>query len=127
MPKRVPDQTITIRFEMQESEREMFAQLVNAYTLDQVTTPIVEILKDASALYAVVIMIEAFTDIDLPIPTPADADQIWAAIRDAIKNRKALYPAEPIAGSLAMIVKDFLVDLLGLGGGIRAKGGGGSF
>ena len=124
MPKRVPDQTITIRFEMQESERAMFEQLVNAYTLDQVATPIVEILKDASALYAVVIMIEAFTDIDLPIPTPADADQIWATIRDAIKTRKEAFPNEPTAGSLAMIVKDFLTNFLGLH---PRDGGGGGF
>lgn len=114
MPKAPANQVITIRFEMQESERRMVEQLINAYTLEQVSDPIVEILKDASALYAVVTMIELFTDIDLPILTPADTGEIWDAIKDAFNARKAAHPEEPPAGSLAMIVKDFLVGFLGI-------------
>ena len=115
MPKRAPDQTVTIRIEMQESERRMLEQLINAYTLEQVSNPIVEILKDASALYAIVTMIELFTDIDLPIATAADTGEIWDAIKTTWQARREQFPDEPGAGSLAMIVKDFLVEFFGIG------------
>lgn len=105
----------------------MIEQLINAYTLQQVSTPLVEILKDASALYAVVTMIELFTDIDLPIATPADADEIWDAVKGAWKTRRESFAGEPAAGSLAMIVKDWLVKFFGIGSADTSSGGGGGF
>lgn len=114
MPKAPSSTVITYRIELQDTERRLLQNFIDAYTLEQVSTPIVEILKDASALYAVVTMIELFTDIDLPILTPADAGEIWDAIKDAVKTRRETYGDEPLSGSLAMAVKDFLVGFLGL-------------
>jgi len=114
MPKAPSSTVITYRIELQDTERRLLNQFIDAYTLEQISTPIVEILKDASALYAVVTMIELFTDIDLPIITPADAGEIWDAIKNEVQNRRETYTDEPLAGSLAMTVKDFLVGFLGL-------------
>lgn len=123
-PRASPDQVITIRFELQETERRIIEQAIAAYSVNAVSDPIVEILKDASALYAVVTMIELFTDIDLPILTPADTDEIWSAIRDAWTTRREAFPDDPRAGSLAMIVKDWLVRFFGFS---TSSGGGGEF
>lgn len=114
MPKAAADQVIIHRLELQETERALVEQFVNAYTLEQVSSPVVEILKDASALYAIVTLIEMFTDIDLPIVTPADSDEIWQEVKGAWRTRRETYPNEPGAGSLAMIVKDALVQFFGL-------------
>ena len=124
MPKAAPSQVIIHRIELQETERRILEQFVNAYTFEQVSNPVVEILKDVSALYAVVTMIELFTDIDLPITTPADGAEIWDAVKDAWNTRREAYPDEPGAGSLAMLVKDTLMRFFFGGGG---GGGGGGF
>ena len=127
MPKSPASQVITIRFELQETERRIIEQAIAAYSVNAVSDPIVEILKDASALYAVVTLIELFTDIDLPILTPADTDEIWQAIRDAWRTRKESFGNEPAAGTLAMIVKDWLVKFFGIGSTSSQGGGGGGF
>ena len=114
MPKAPSSTVITYRIELQDTERRLLQNFIDAYTPEQVSTPIVEILKDASALYAVVTMIELFTDIDLPILTPADTGEIWDAIKDAVKTRRDTFGDEPLLGSLAMAVKDFLIGFLGL-------------
>jgi len=88
MPKRASDQCITYRIELQDTERRLLQNYVDAYTLEQVATPIVEILKDASALYAVVTLIELLTDIDFPIPTIADTGELWDAIADAVREAR---------------------------------------
>jgi len=91
-PKAPSSTVITYRIELQDTERRLLQNFVDAYTLEQISTPIVEILKDASALYAIVTMIELFTDIDLPIPTLGDVGDvaaIWDTVSDAVREARA--------------------------------------
>ena len=103
-------------------ERDQISELVNAiqaqkYTqaIENVANPIVDVLKDASALYAIVTLIEVYTDIDLPILTVADlsVQEIMNEIKTGIETRRELYPDEPPSGSLAMVVKDMLISWFG--------------
>ena len=114
MPKAASSTVITYRIELQDTERRLLQQFIDAYTLEQVSTPVVEILKDASAHYAVVTMIELFTDIDLPILTAADTGEIWNAIKDAVRARQSIHEDEPLHQSVPLTVVDFLLRFLGL-------------
>ena len=114
MPKAPSSTVITYRIELQDTERRLLQNFVDAYTLEQVTTPIVEILKDASALYAIVTMIELFTDIDLPIPTLGDVGDvaaIWDAVGDAVRAARARAAA---AGAVGVQLSPFGTILRGL-------------
>jgi len=102
-------------------EREQIGEAVNAIqaqkysqALENIATPIVEILKDASALYAIVTLIEVYTNIDLPILTVADlsVQEIMQQIKTNVEARRLQYPDEPESGSLAMVIKDMLLSWL---------------
>jgi len=62
--------------------------LLYSKVASNIANPIVEIFKDASALLAVATLFEYYTGIDLPIPTGADAQQIWDAIVSGLKTAK---------------------------------------
>ena len=113
-PKAPSSQVITYRFELQDTERRLLQNFIDAYTLEQVSTPVVEILKDASALYAVVTLIELYTDIDLPILTPADAIEIWDAIKNTVRERRAQHPDEPLHQAVPLSVANWILGFLGL-------------
>jgi hypothetical protein len=79
-------------------EREQISDLVNAiqaqkYTqaAENLANPIVDVLKDASALYAVATLIEMYTDIDFPLPTAGDASELWDAIKTGFENREETF------------------------------------
>ena len=64
MPKPKPDQIVRHELVMGRADRELIGGAVAAYQINQVTEPIVEILKDASALLAIAGLLEAlgYTD-----------------------------------------------------------------
>jgi len=114
MPKAASSTVITYRIELQDTERRLLSNFIDAYTLEQVSTPIVEILKDASALYAIVTLVELFTDIDLLIPTLGDVGDvaaIWDAVGDAVRQARANAAA---AGAIGIQLSPFGTILRGI-------------
>ena len=65
MSKRKPDQVIEFRISLQDREREMFDTLVAALTFNRIATPTVDLLKDASALSAIALILENLGVIDV--------------------------------------------------------------
>ena len=70
------------------AERDLIEPLLYSKVASNLANPIVEIFKDASALLAVATLFEYYTGIDLPIPTGADAQQIWEAIVKGVTTAK---------------------------------------
>jgi len=70
------------------SERDLLEPLIYSRVAGNLANPLVEIFKDASALLAVATLFEYYTGIDLPIPTGADAQQIWEAITTGLTTAK---------------------------------------
>ena len=65
MSKRKPDQVVEFRISLQDREREMFDTLVAALTFNRIATPTVDLLKDASALSAIALILESMGVIDV--------------------------------------------------------------
>lgn len=70
MPKAKPDEVIVHRIELQQSERDMLETAIGAYSMNQVMEPLVEILKDVSAVYTLITLYELITGKETGIPTP---------------------------------------------------------
>ena len=64
MPKPKPDQVVRHELVLGRSERDLLGAAAAAYEINKVTEPVVEILKDASALLAIAALLEAlgYTD-----------------------------------------------------------------
>ena len=65
MSKRTPDQVVEFRISLQDREREMFDTLIAALTFNRIATPTVDLLKDASALSAIALILESLGVIDV--------------------------------------------------------------
>ena len=65
MSKRKPDQVVEFRISLQDREREMVDTLVAALTFNRIATPTVDLLKDASALSAIALILESLGVIDV--------------------------------------------------------------
>ena len=63
--RRRPDQVIEFKISLQDKEREMFDTLVTALTFNRIATPTVGLLKDASALSAIALILESLGVIDV--------------------------------------------------------------
>jgi len=50
MTKRKPDKVIEYRFSLQDKEREILDQFVNAHTFNSITTPIVSLMNDVTGM-----------------------------------------------------------------------------
>ena len=64
MPKPKPDQIVRHELVLGRADRELIGGAVAAYQINNISEPVVEILKDASALLAIAALLEAlgFTD-----------------------------------------------------------------
>ena len=62
MPKAAPDQVITIRFEMQETERRIFEQAVTAYSIRSVSKGIFNLTSDTTTVLVLIVVYEMITD-----------------------------------------------------------------
>lgn len=94
MPKAKPDQVVVHRIELQQSERDMLETAIGAYSLNQVLEPLVEVLKDVSAVYALITLYELVTGRETGIPTPADVPQWISTLRDSVLIENAKRAAE---------------------------------
>lgn len=96
MPKAKPDQVITHRIELQQSERDMLeiALVANAFnqTLESLS-PIAVALLDPVKLYGLLTILELADVLDTPLPTLGDIDAdnpaaFFGAIRDWLFGRE---------------------------------------
>ncbi len=94
MPKAKPDEVIVHRIELQQSERDMLETAIGAYSMNQVMEPLVEILKDVSAIYALITLYELITGKETGIPTPADVPEWINTLRDHVLVQNAIKAAE---------------------------------
>jgi hypothetical protein len=102
MAKRKPDEVIEFRISLQDREREMVDTLISALTFNRIATPTVEILKDATALSALALILEQLGVIDL-IPNDiigAVADGAFETVDDALDAIKNAVPDVPDAPNL---------------------------
>jgi len=126
MTKRDPDQVIEYRISLQDKQSEQLDSLIVALQFNRVTTGVGSVLeglgipeiakqmKDpiemVGVFYSIAMVLE-FLGIETGLPTPADFDGWYAEYL----RRRAERPDEPKSGTLAMIVKDMLVNLFGIG------------
>ncbi len=94
----------------------MLEPLLYSKVAANIANPIVEIFKDASALLAVATLFEYYTGIDLPIPTGADAQQIWEAIVEGVttakKNREEYGPITESGSKSGSMFKLLIAELI---------------
>ena len=68
-------------------ERDLLESFSTAYTVKSVLPSISEIMTDATALYAIGVLIEVIFDVDLPfIYTTDDAQELWQGLETSFKN-----------------------------------------
>ena len=102
MSKRKPDQVIEFRISLQDREREMFDTLVAAQTFNRIATPTVDLLKDASALSAIALILESLGVIDV-IPDDlvgAIAGGAFDTVEEALDAVKDAIPDLPEVGDV---------------------------
>jgi len=87
MPKPKPDQTIRHEIVLSRPDRELLSDVVVAYQINKVATPLVSLLSDASAMLIVAGLLEAYGITDL-IPNTV-YDDIVGGIYDTYQGGMA--------------------------------------
>ena len=126
MPRRPPDQVITYRIEFNDKERELLNQMMAPYTLEKSAESIDDLLSFEN-LYIGATIYEMVTGEEVLAGTPNDLGDLLGMFSTYWRRRKEQYPDDPPGAGLAMVVKDLLVDLLGLNKEPSRAGGGGGF
>lgn len=114
MPKPKPTQVIRHEIVLGRSERDLLEPIIYANVANKLANPIVEILKDTTAIYAVVTLIELYTDIDFPIPTLGDASELWDGIAAGIRaarEAKATYSTPEEVQMAKLTIANFLKEI----------------
>ena len=105
MSKRKPDQVVEFRISLQDREREMVDTLVAALTFNRIATPTVDLLKDASALSAIALILESLGVIDV-IPDDlvgAIAGGAFDTVEEALDAVKDAIPDLPEVGDVKQL------------------------
>ena len=88
-------------------ERDLIQQVSNTYRIGQVAGPTVEILKDATALYALAVVFEVLTGQELPfVITPEEAGNFWFELYAYNKTNRA-EKAASATGGIGLVIQDF--------------------
>ena len=82
MPKPKPDKVIRHEFVLGRSERDMIEPFFATISAKNLLTPMVALLSDASALYAIVTIYELVTGKETGIPTPNDVSDLYHDIEN---------------------------------------------
>ena len=85
--KRAPDAVQSIRFELQEKERDLIEQWQYLQTFSSIVDSLSKMKIET--LYAWLTILEAFDLVDTPIPTISDYTEIAAAFTSWAKNGSA--------------------------------------
>ena len=86
--------------------------LLNGLGIPELTKQMKDPTEMIGIFYSIAMLLE-FMGIETGLPTPADFDSWYGEYQTRRAARRAQYPDEPEAGTLAMIVKDLLVKILG--------------
>ena len=89
MPKPKPDKVIRHEFVLGRSERDMIEPFFATISAKNLLTPMVALLSDASALYAIVTIYELVTGKETGIPTPNDDSDLYHDIANYWREQKA--------------------------------------
>ena len=113
MPKPKPDKVIRHEVVLGRSERDMLEPLFATLSAKNLITPLVALLSDMSALYALVTIYEVVTGKETGIPTPNDATEFWESLHDWIKQQRAEGAAVvPTQAQLSVYVPGIAGDIL---------------
>jgi len=84
MPRTKPSSVEGIRIDLGTKERQILEDYNTSYRLQAILPSFAAILKDATAMYAIAVMIEIVTGKDIPgVISPDDsAGEIWESIRN---------------------------------------------
>jgi hypothetical protein len=86
MAKRAPDELKSVRFELQEKERELFEQFSYLYAISSIIDSLSKMSWEQ--MYAWITVFEAVNLIKTPIPTVADAEEVPSALAAWAKTVK---------------------------------------
>ncbi len=89
MPKPKPDKVIRHEIVLGRSERDMIEPFFATVSAKNLMTPLVALLSDASALYAIVTIYEIVTGKETGIPTPNDVSDLYTDIATFWRQQKA--------------------------------------
>tara|TARA_A100001391_G_scaffold108766_1_gene73063 strand:+ start:27 stop:401 length:375 start_codon:yes stop_codon:yes gene_type:complete len=91
-------------------ERDLLQDLSTSYRIGQVAQPTVDLLKDASALYALAVVYEMITGQDLPLViTPEEAGAFWYDFYTYNKQNRAEKAASATGGT-RLLFQDFITN-----------------
>lgn len=128
MAKRLPDQVITHRIELQQKEREMLESFTTAYAVKSWSKPLVDIISDNSALLVVSAFVVFFLGDKLEkLGLPSDWPEITAGmdaegLRDWLETQNLV--GAGIGGSIGLALGAFLGSFLGPFGIVGGAGAG---
>jgi len=126
--KRLPDQVITHRIELQQKEREMLESYTTAYAVKSWSKPFVDIISDNSALLVVSAFVVFFVGDKLEkLGLPSDWPEITAGmdaegLRDWLEIQNLV--GAGIGGSIGLALGAFLGSFLGPFGILGGAGAG---
>lgn len=99
------------RITLGTKERELLQDLATSYRIGQVFEPSVDLLKDASALYAVAVIFEVITGQDIPgVITPGEASDFWKDVYDYNKRNRE-QSGSSVTGGTRLVFQDFITNL----------------
>jgi len=112
------------RITLGTKERELLQDLSTSYRIGQVFDPTVDLLKDASALYALAVIFEVITGQDIPgVITPGEASDFWKDIYEYNKRNRE-EAASSVTGGTRLVFQDFITNLARMISGDLPRPGG---
>ncbi len=119
--KKVVEHRITLG----TKERDLLQDLSTSYRIGQVAGPTVDLLKDASALYALAVVYEMITGQDLPLViTPEEAGAFWYDFYTYNKQNRE-EKAASVTGGTRLLFQDFITNFSRFFSGQFPQPGGG--
>lgn len=84
--RRKPDEVISVRFELQDKERELFSKMLEANTIKEIVDGI-DKLASFENLYIIVTVLELVTGREILPGTPNDIYALIDALRNFLKEK----------------------------------------
>tara|TARA_R110000751_G_scaffold151141_1_gene256129 strand:- start:155 stop:526 length:372 start_codon:yes stop_codon:yes gene_type:complete len=113
MPKPKPTSIIRHEIVLGRTERAMLDPIIASLSFKNIADPIVEIMKDTTALIAFVFFFEKLTGIDIVLPGEPTVEQIFGAIDQGIENFREQKKTEGVGEAEGFISSiNYLVGFL---------------
>jgi len=111
MPKKHPTEVYEIRISLQDREKEMADQFLTAWSFNRIATPLVEVLKDVTAIAALLTLLAALigfvfvADEDLSVANLID---LFFSQRDQAIAAGIISVSAPGGIGIGMLISQFL-------------------